>query len=276
MSSARLTRILRTAAFRLTLAYAVLFVLSAGALFAAVYWTATAAMQTDMSAVLRTEACSSPRSTAAPACAGLARADHATDELPHSRSDLLSAAGAQSAGSWSAICRACRPSDGVIDLVPQPDTASPTCRHGVKLTGFGLTLPDGSFLLVAPGQPPRVRTCSTPLSGLRLGGRAHPPAGDARRRLAGRQLPAPHRHDQPHQPRHHGRLILRRAFPHAAPTTRSTSSSPTSTPCSTACSADGRPAPGLERHRARSAHAAGPAAPAASRRARPGADDRGV
>jgi len=50
-----LGRILRSASFRLPLIYAVLFVLSAGALFVTVYWTATAAMQTDMAAVLRTE-----------------------------------------------------------------------------------------------------------------------------------------------------------------------------------------------------------------------------
>src|SRR5215470_4556183 len=56
MSSARLTRILRSASFRLTLFYAALFVASAGVLFATVYYTATAAMQNDMAAVLRTEA----------------------------------------------------------------------------------------------------------------------------------------------------------------------------------------------------------------------------
>ncbi|MDP3162774.1 MAG: hypothetical protein Q8N31_22415, partial [Reyranella sp.] len=60
MSSARptrtLTRILRSASFRLPLIYAVLFMVSAGALFATVYYTATAAMQNDMAAVLRTEA----------------------------------------------------------------------------------------------------------------------------------------------------------------------------------------------------------------------------
>ena len=56
MSFARLIRILRSASFRLPLIYAVLFVLSAGALFVTVYWTATAAMQADMAAVLRTEA----------------------------------------------------------------------------------------------------------------------------------------------------------------------------------------------------------------------------
>src|SRR5689334_21110917 len=65
MSSAPLTRtplvttlgrIVSTASFRLTLFYAVLFMASAGALFATVYVTATAAMQNDMAAVLRSEA----------------------------------------------------------------------------------------------------------------------------------------------------------------------------------------------------------------------------
>ena len=41
-----LGRILRSASFRLTLFYAALFIASAGALFATVYITATAAMQT--------------------------------------------------------------------------------------------------------------------------------------------------------------------------------------------------------------------------------------
>ena len=60
MSSARrtetLSRVLRSASFRLTLFYAVLFMASAGALFGTVYVTATAAMQDDMAAVLRSEA----------------------------------------------------------------------------------------------------------------------------------------------------------------------------------------------------------------------------
>ena len=59
MSSARpsetLKRILRSASFRLTLFYAVLFMASAGALFGTVYVTATAAMQDDMAAVLAEE-----------------------------------------------------------------------------------------------------------------------------------------------------------------------------------------------------------------------------
>ena len=56
MSSARLTRILRSAAFRLTLIYAGLFVLSACMLFVTVFVIATTALQNDMLAVLRTEA----------------------------------------------------------------------------------------------------------------------------------------------------------------------------------------------------------------------------
>jgi signal transduction histidine kinase len=40
------------------------------------------------------------------------------------------------------------PINGVVDFVPQPDTPEPDGER-TKLTGFGLTLPDGSFLLVA-------------------------------------------------------------------------------------------------------------------------------
>src|SRR5205814_10241769 len=40
------------------------------------------------------------------------------------------------------------PVDGVVDFVPRGDTPEPELQSS-KLTGFGLTLPDGSFLLVA-------------------------------------------------------------------------------------------------------------------------------
>jgi signal transduction histidine kinase len=40
------------------------------------------------------------------------------------------------------------PVDGVVDFVPQPEAPEPDIQPS-KLTGFGLTLPDGSFLLVA-------------------------------------------------------------------------------------------------------------------------------
>ena len=48
MSFAPLTRILRSAAFRLALIYAGLFTVSAGVLFATVFVIATAALQSDM------------------------------------------------------------------------------------------------------------------------------------------------------------------------------------------------------------------------------------
>ena len=41
------------------------------------------------------------------------------------------------------------PVDGVIDFVPQADAAEPETEQRPKLTGYGLTLSDGSFLLVA-------------------------------------------------------------------------------------------------------------------------------
>src|SRR3954454_25202701 len=56
MSSAPLTRVLRSAAFKLTLIYAGLFVVSAVVLFATVFVIATAALQNDMQGVLRSEA----------------------------------------------------------------------------------------------------------------------------------------------------------------------------------------------------------------------------
>jgi signal transduction histidine kinase len=40
------------------------------------------------------------------------------------------------------------PVDGVVDFVPQTESPEPDIQPS-KLTGFGLTLPDGSFLLVA-------------------------------------------------------------------------------------------------------------------------------
>jgi signal transduction histidine kinase len=42
------------------------------------------------------------------------------------------------------------PVNGVVDFVPKPDTPAPEADgENTKLTGFGLTLSDGSFLLVA-------------------------------------------------------------------------------------------------------------------------------
>jgi hypothetical protein len=69
MSFARLIRILRSASFRLPLIYAVLFVLSAGALFVTVYWTATAAMAAASVAVAAAVAAAATAAVAAVAVA---------------------------------------------------------------------------------------------------------------------------------------------------------------------------------------------------------------
>jgi len=102
----RLTRILRSASFRLTLAYAILFIFSAGALFATVYWTANAAMQSVMSAVLRARRCSWPRSTIA-GLRGLA--EQITRRMNfRTRGPIYYLCRRPIARSWSATCRACR------------------------------------------------------------------------------------------------------------------------------------------------------------------------
>ena len=197
------TRILRSASFRLPLIYAVLFVLSAGALFATVYWTATAAMQNDMAAVLRTEAYQLAEIHQPQRPAGPCRADHAAHELPHPRADLLPAAGAQPPGRGRQPARHAAGQRRRRLRAPDRHARSPR-PSASKLTGFGLTLSDGSFLLVAQDadrltdmQHAIVRAFAW-AGGLTL---LLAIAGGA---LLGTSLPAPHRHHHAHQPRHHG------------------------------------------------------------------------
>ena len=150
MSSARLTRILRSASFRLPLLYAVLFIVSAGVLFA------TRLLDGDRGDAERHGGRAAHRGLQLAEIhrrSGLARprrTDHAAHELPHPRADLLSAAGAQpprrrrqparhAAGQRRHRLRAASPS-------AEP---TPSAERAAKLTGFGLTLSDGSFLLVA-------------------------------------------------------------------------------------------------------------------------------
>ena len=107
MSSGRLIRILRSASFRLPLLYAVLFILSAGALFVTVYWTATAAMQSDMSAVLRSEAYQLAEVHRRSGLSGLA--DQITRRINfRTRGPIFYLLQAPNRGSWSATCPACR------------------------------------------------------------------------------------------------------------------------------------------------------------------------
>ncbi|HEV7547103.1 MAG TPA: ATP-binding protein [Reyranella sp.] len=155
MSSARPTssltgnlgRILRSASFRLPLIYAVLFVLSAGALFVTVYWTATAAMQADMAAVLRTEAYQLAEIHRQSGLAGLAQQIRRRLDF-RTRGPIFYLLQAPNRRVVVGNLPGMPPIEGVVDFVPQPDTPEPDAQTS-KLTGFGLTLSDGSFLLVA-------------------------------------------------------------------------------------------------------------------------------
>jgi signal transduction histidine kinase len=156
MSSARptsrgktgaLARILRSASFRLTLFYAVLFMASAGALFATVYWTATAAMQNDMAAVLRSEAFQLAEIHSRNGLSGLAQ-QIARRMNFRTRGPIFYLLQAPNGRVVVGNLPGMPPVNGVVDFVPQPDAPEADIERA-KLTGFGLTLSDGSFLLVA-------------------------------------------------------------------------------------------------------------------------------
>jgi len=147
MSSARLIRLLRSASFRLTLIYAALFVVSAGALFATVYWTATAAMQNDMAAVLRTEALQLTEIHRRSGLAGLA--EQITRRMNfRTRGPIFYLLQAPNRRVVVGNLPGMPPVNGVIDFRPEGDAAEADSERP-RLTGYGLTLSDGSFLLVA-------------------------------------------------------------------------------------------------------------------------------
>ena len=144
-----LPRILRSAAFRLMLFYAVLFTASAGALFATVYWTATAAMQNDMAAVLRSEAYQLAEIHRVSGLSGLAQ-QIARRMNFRTRGPIFYLLQAPNGRVVVGNLPGMPPVNGVIDFVPNPDEpAVEPDGERAKLTGFGLTLADGSFLLVA-------------------------------------------------------------------------------------------------------------------------------
>lgn len=149
MSSARLIRILRSASFRLPLLYAILFILSAAVLFTTVYWTATAAMQNDMAAVLRSEAYQLAEVHRRSGLAGLA--EQITRRINfRTKGPIFYLLQAPSRRVVVGNLPGMPPVNGAVDFEPdqpEPDAERPGERP--KLTGFGLTLPDGSFLLVA-------------------------------------------------------------------------------------------------------------------------------
>ncbi|TAJ29964.1 MAG: HAMP domain-containing protein [Reyranella sp.] len=143
----RLSRILRSASFRLPLLYAVLFTLSAGVLFTTVYWTATAAMQNDMTAVLRTEALQLAEVHRRSGLAGLA--DQITRRINfRTKGPIFYLLQAPNSRVVVGNLPGMPPVNGVIDFEPKQDSPEAEAERP-KLMGFGLTLPDGSFLLVA-------------------------------------------------------------------------------------------------------------------------------
>jgi signal transduction histidine kinase len=140
-------RILRSASFRLPLAYAALFVVSAGALFATVYVIATAAMQNDMQAVLRTEAYQLAEVHRRAGLVGLA-AEITRRMNFRTRGPIFYLLQGPTRQVVVGNLPGMPPVNGVIDFVREKDEENRTDLGG-RLTGYGLTLSDGSFVMVA-------------------------------------------------------------------------------------------------------------------------------
>ena len=140
-----LARILRSATFRLTLIYAGLFVVSACVLFATVFVIATAAMQNDMREVLRTEALQLAEIDRRYGLLGLA--EQVTRRMSYrTRGPIYYLVQAPTQQVVVGNLPGMPPVEGVVDFVHDRDEPSDA---RAKLTGFGLTLPDGTFVLVA-------------------------------------------------------------------------------------------------------------------------------
>lgn len=140
------SRILRSASFRMTLAYVGLFVVSAGVLFATVYFTATAAMQSDMQAVLRSEAYQLGEIHRRSGLLGVAQ--EITKRINfRTRGPIYYLLQGPSQQVMVGNLPGMPPVNGAIDFAREDD-AAPTSERA-RLMGFGITLPDGSFILVA-------------------------------------------------------------------------------------------------------------------------------
>jgi signal transduction histidine kinase len=145
--SGALSRILRSASFRLTLIYAALFVISAIVLFGTVYVTATSAMQSDMQAVLRTEAFQLAEIHRRAGLLGVA--DQITRRMNfRTRGPIYYLLEAPTQQVVVGNLPGMPPVNGVVDFVREGDSGEQVNDRS-KLTGFGVTLPDGSFILVA-------------------------------------------------------------------------------------------------------------------------------
>jgi signal transduction histidine kinase len=142
-----LARILRSATFRLTLIYAGLFVVSACVLFATVFVIATAAMQNDMQEVLRTEALQLAEIHRRYGLLGLA--EQVTRRMSYrTRGPIYYLVQAPTQQVVVGNLPGMPPVEGVVDFVHDHEADEPTDARA-KLTGFGLSLPDGTFILVA-------------------------------------------------------------------------------------------------------------------------------
>ena len=101
-----------------------LFVVSAGVLFATVYWTATAAMQNDMAAVLRTEALQLAEIHRRSGLPGLA--DQITRRMNfRTRGPIYYLLQAPNRRVVVGNLPGMPPVEGVVDFVPEPDAAEP-------------------------------------------------------------------------------------------------------------------------------------------------------
>jgi signal transduction histidine kinase len=143
----RTLRILRSASFRLTLVYAALFMISAVVLFGTVYVKATDAMQSDMQAVLKTEAYQLAEVHRRFGILGLA--EQITRRMNfRTRGPIFYLLQAPTQQVMVGNLPGMPPVNGVVDFVRDNEADEPVNPRS-KLTGFGLTLNDGSFILVA-------------------------------------------------------------------------------------------------------------------------------
>src|SRR5471032_3655264 len=144
LRSSAFSRILRSASFRLTLLYAGLFIVSAIVLFGTVYVTATSAMQSDMQAVLRTEAFQLAEIHRRAGLLGVA--DQITRRMNfRTRGPIYYLLQAPTRQVVVGNLPGMPPVEGVVDFERTPEADEHDAGRG-KITGFGLTLPDGSFL----------------------------------------------------------------------------------------------------------------------------------
>jgi signal transduction histidine kinase len=147
MSSARLPRVLRSAAFRLALIYAGLFVVSAVVLFATVFVIATRALESDMLAVMRSEAYQLAEIHRRLGLLGLA--EQVTRRMSYrTRGPIYYLVQAPNQQVVVGNLPGMPPVEGVVDFGQEQDSSEPRDARS-KLTGFGVVLPDGTFILVA-------------------------------------------------------------------------------------------------------------------------------